>query len=619
MKSGGCYKCGGKVKMYNNGGDVTDDLSFYLHNPMAFMADGGMTPDEETAMLEQQMAQQQMSAEQQSGGGMEEQLIMAVAQILIEQGEQAAAQFLQEQGVPQEQMMQIIEVAAQVAEQMSQQGQQIPSEEEQMMMDQMAAQGMRYGGLMKFVNGGPNTCPEGMIYNPDTEKCVQSGIPYTGNEPAYYDFGQGTSSSQNLGAQSFPASFEEYANRRIEQEQSQIADKDIAAGTRQNQEQFRDRYSRFFTSAEDAEAKVQKELYGNNVNANQQQQQQQTVPGGYTLTHYRRLDKLKDPTKLDKFAAFTSGLASPSNLTTQMLRHLPGGKGLAAFLGLASIPGSLYMAGRKFGMKPVTEQYDAEGNLVTNQMGGEMDMYMMGGMNDAYSDVMAYGGTWDMFHNNRPKFNIGMPVYAPGGPVGSETSPLDFAQWAQAVGYDPDDIKIPEINQEYQQYLANFSGGSGMGNDMSNQNSQNNKNQRNSMFANKMAGDETVIQRGDAAGTLLGINMLNAGYMFGDWAQERDLKRSMRQAKEMGRNAGNTMNIETVNPVNPFGSMYTLNPGLLAQAVATAGFTQGLAGNQMASAKMGGATKYKQGGTYVLSDEEIQRIIQMGGEVEFLD
>lgn len=723
MKSGGCYKCGGKVKMYNNGGDVTDDLSFYLYNPMAFMADGGnppkkkkvtadmlmrkysqmewpeespmwkamadwedkvntlggvnaankfyqsyidqggedyfrtkilsdanpgftkdrfkeffyplmnpsilfeeggMTPSEETAMLEQQMAQQEMSAQQDQGGdaAMQEQLIMAVAQILVEEGEQAAVEFLKQQGFPQQQMMQVLEIASQVAQEMSQQGgnqQGAASQEEQMMMEQMAAQqGMRYGGLAKFVRGGVQDCPEGKIYDPTTGQCVDSGIPYAGSQPSYYDFGQGTGSGQNLGAQSFPASFEEYANRRIEQDQNQIADKDVAAATRQNQEQFRDRYSRFFTSAEDAEAKVQKEVSEKGVNANQQQQQQQTAPDGYTLTHYRRLDKLKDPTKLDKTMAALSGLASPSNVSTQMLRHLPGGKGLAALIGLASIPGSLYMAGRKFTMKPVTESYDAEGNLITNQMGGEMDMYMMGGINDMYSDVMANGGTWDMFHNNRPKFNIGMPVYAPGGPVGSETSPLPFADWAQAVGYDTDDIKVPEIQQEYQDYVTNFSGGSGIDANTPNTSSQNNRNQRNSSSANRMSGDKRVIQRGDAAGTLLGINMLNAGYMMQDWAQERDLKRTMNQARQMKRNLGNTMNLETVNPVNPFGSMYTLNPGLLTQSVATAGYTQDL-GTEYATAKFGGATKYKKGGTYVLSEEEIERIIQMGGEVEYLD
>lgn len=621
MKSGGCYKCGGKVKTYNDGGNVTDDLNFYLYNPMAFMAEGGMTPDEENAMLEQQFAQQEasMGQGQPQGGSPEEQLIMEAAQILVQQGEEAAMQFLQQQGVPQEQLMEVLQIAAQVAQEMSQQGgdQQMPSEEEQMMMQQMAAQqGMQYGGLAKFFNGGSQNCPEGMIYDPNTGGCVQSGIPYAGNQPSYYDFGQGTSSSQNLGAQSFPSSFEEYTNRRIEENESQIADKDLAAGTRQNKEQFRDKYSRFFTTAEDAEAKVQKETSQKGLDGNQPQQQ--TGPGGYTLTHYKRLDKLKDPTKLDKTMAAVSGLASPSNVGMNLLRSMPYGKGLAALAGLISVPASAYMAGRKMTMKPVTEQYDAEGNLMTSQMGGEMDMYMMGGMNDIYSDVMANGGTWDMFHNNRPKFNIGMPVYSPGGPVGSETSPLPFAQWAQSVGYDQEDIKVPEIQQEYQNYVSNFSGSmnTGMGDNPA---SLNNQNQNNSSSANKMGtGKERVVQRGDAAGFLVGTNLLNAGYMMQDWAQEQDLKRTMRQVKERGRDAGNTMSMSTVNPVNPFGSMYTLNPGLLNQAVATAGYTQDL-GTEYATAQYGGSTKYKQGGTYVLSEEEIKRIIQMGGEVEFLD
>jgi hypothetical protein len=65
--------------------------------------------------------------------------------------------------------------------------------------------------------------------------------------------------------------------------------------------------------------------------------------------------------------------------------------------------------------------------------------------------------------------------------------------------------------------------------------------------------------------------------------------------------------------------MYAPNAGPGAnQALATQGSGFDV-GTSMNSSKYGGTKDYKKGGTYFLSQEDIDRIIAMGGEVEFLD
>ena len=79
------------------------------------------------------------------------------------------------------------------------------------------------------------------------------------------------------------------------------------------------------------------------------------------------------------------------------------------------------------------------------------------------------------------------------------------------------------------------------------------------------------------------------------------------------------------NAVNPFGN-YTLNAGPASNFGLVANTPIQDFGTKMSSAKFGGlipfipATRhYAEGGEYYADEEEIKRILAMGGEIEFLD
>lgn len=550
MKSGGCYKCGGKVKMYNQGGTMMNDVDGYLYNPLAFMQEGGMPPEE-------MMMQQGMSPETGGGQGVsqEEQLLMAVTQILIEQGDQAAMQFLQEQGFSPEESMEVMQAAVEYAEQMQggapAEGQMSP-EEEQMMMEQMASQDgmMRYGGLMKFVNGGNSeNCPPGMIYDPSTGGCVQSGIPYAEGQGEYYSFGENSENSENSemgairvakenfakeNAQIFtrPKDFESYVNRRTDEDEVEMTN------------------------------------VNNTTSENQNRNKTSQTQNGYTITHKNRLD-MQQPDLRDLRMAYLSGLGSPSNPYIAALKAA-GRKKLATGLSALSLVGSVHQGIRKFTGDDVVEKYDAMGNRIAKN-----------------------GGEWNPFEDNRRRFRVGMPVYQGAGTVGNK--PMSYNEWLMANNLGQGMTAGDDFTEEYNEYLKSFS-----------------ENNPEVTTLDK----EKVIARGDSAGTLVGINTLNALTDISSFFDERD---TSRQLKERQRESGNTMEMAYMNPNNPSGSMYALNAGLGAdQNKRRLGYTFDF-GTTMATSKYGGSTKYQQGGTYHLSEEEIQRIIQMGGEVEYLD
>jgi hypothetical protein len=563
MKSGGCYKCGGKVKMYNQGGTMMSDVDGYLYNPLAFMQEGGMPPEE-------MMMQEGMSPEMGGGQGMsqEEQLLMAVAQILMEQGDQAAMQFLQEQGFSPDESMEVLQAAAEYAEQMQggapAEGQMSP-EEEQMMMEQMASQDgmMRYGGLMKFINGGSQNCPEGTVYDPSTGGCVQSGIPYAEGQGTYYSFGQDPDNdaamTAGLGARQ-AGSFDEYVTQRIAEDELQIEDPEVAAAVRASKEKFRDQNSRMFTSAEDADRITAEE-------AGRAQRQTQTQ-NGYTITHKNRLD-MQQPDLRDLRMAYLSGLGSPSNPYTAALKAA-GRKGVSTGLSALSLVGSVHQGIRKFTGDDVVEKYDAMGNRIAKN-----------------------GGEWNPFEDNRKRFRVGMPVYQGAGTVANK--PASYEEWLMMNNLGQGMSEGDDFTEEYNQYLKSFS-------------------ESNPEVAT--LDKEMVIARGDSAGTLAGINTLNALTDISSFFDERD---TSRQLRERQRESGNTMEMAYMNPNNPSGSMYALNAAVGAEQNTRRLGSIFDSGSPMSTSKYGGSTKYQQGGTYKLSEEDIQRIIQMGGEVEYLD
>jgi hypothetical protein len=222
------------------------------------------------------------------------------------------------------------------------------------------------------------------------------------------------------------------------------------------------------------------------------------------------------------------------------------------------------------------------------------------------------GGEYNPFLDKRPRFMVNRPVYSLGG----ETTPYDFAKWAQMTGNNPADINNPSVKSSYDAYVQSF------GPAASNQNANGNAN--NALSANPNAGmvdtKEYTTSTGDPLGFQVASNMYTGLTMMNDAASGWNQEKKMDDLKVRNRRLGNSMeNATAINPVNPYGSMYAPNAGPGAnQALATQGYTFDL-GTTMATSKYGGTKDYKKGGTYFLSQQDIDRIIAMGGEVEFLD
>jgi hypothetical protein len=238
-------------------------------------------------------------------------------------------------------------------------------------------------------------------------------------------------------------------------------------------------------------------------------------------------------------------------------------------------------------------------------------------------EIQRQGGEWNPFvFEQRKLVKIPVPLY----PLGGETSPYSFAEWAQQVGYDQDDIKLPNVSQEYQQYVAGFGQGSNNPNpapsNTGQQNSTNNTTTTNPVQSNAPGTVNTAeytVQQGDDLGWQVASNIYGGLSNATDVAEGWARKKQQRDLKNRRRQSGNSMDFAAINPVNPYGSMYAPNAGPGAnQALATQGYTFDL-GTTMSTSKFGGTKKYEKGGVYMLSKSDLARFIQMGGEVEFLD
>ena len=232
------------------------------------------------------------------------------------------------------------------------------------------------------------------------------------------------------------------------------------------------------------------------------------------------------------------------------------------------------------------------------------------------------GGEWNPFVDNRRKLRISMPMYKPGGPVDTETSPYSEQEWAAKTGktYPLDQRSLDGYNN----YLNNFSIGSGnttpanMNTSSMNPNTTNNANNALSAnpSANKVDTKEYTIQRGDPLGFQVASNTLQGGIYMNDALARINEVKGMQMNQTKQRKAGNTMAMGPLNLQGSYGT-WNLNAGPGAnQYVADLGHS---ADTGTAISRFGGTKYYRQGGTYEISKEELRRIIEMGGQVEFLD
>lgn len=317
-------------------------------------------------------------------------------------------------------------------------------------------------------------------------------------------------------------------------------------------------------------------LFGMNNFGNESSviQMQAENPGMYDMFKDQKTIKVEDHNKIsnidnngfNRSMAFMSGLSNPNN----PLANVPVTGGLSALfkgaLGAAGTLGSAYMGTAKFTAPNKSRVYD-----------------------DKYYAKAREGGEWNPFEDDRQKFNIGMQTYNTGGvtyegqTAAGEKKPLSYTDWAN--GQKDDDAKTVK---GYQDYLNKF----------------------------KIIGAPKATQQGDSEGKVVAGNMLSGTQMMAESSQYFADQEKLKAMQETQRNAGNTMeSASVVNNPNQFGMM-TVNNNLANQGPSM-GFSAFDLGTTMA--KYGGSTQYKEGGTYSVSPEELQMIMALGGDVEFLD
>lgn len=159
--------------------------------------------------------------------------------------------------------------------------------------------------------------------------------------------------------------------------------------------------------------------------------------------------------------------------------------------------------------------------------------------------------------------------------------------------------------QELEGVLGDTAVGSGMGDATSNS----------SEPKTRMQKTWETESRGDDAGFVAGNNaIVGLGY-FADWAERRDQRKNLNYDQQV-RMMGNTDSMyNAYNPKNPFGNERTnMAVGPNSQLV----MGTPLQDFSEVGAKWGGMKKYRQGGTYEVSPEEIMAILAAGGEIEYL-
>jgi hypothetical protein len=205
----------------------------------------------------------------------------------------------------------------------------------------------------------------------------------------------------------------------------------------------------------------------------------------------------------------------------------------------------------------------------------------------SYSDMAKYGGAMKEYQ------------------VGGQGKPLTYDEWLAENNRGLMGEESRDMN-DYQQYLAAFQpavatsvggtevaqtpGGAAQPTDVS-----------------AVAKQSTQTFRGDNAGAiaannaLAGLGMVNEVLGAGDYQKEYEQRL---------RETGNTMNrYNPQNAVNPFGN-YTLNAGPASNFALVANTPIQDFGTKMSSARYGG---------FYADEEEIKRILAMGGEIEYID
>ena len=303
--------------------------------------------------------------------------------------------------------------------------------------------------------------------------------------------------------------------------------------------------------------------------------------------------------------------------------------GIEALTGLAGFIGNVGLAAKTAIAQPrstETSYYDKDGALINTEKTHSSGF-------SRNKTVSRDGGEWNPFVDNRRKLRVNMALYGGGGPIEGETIPYSKEVWGGKTGNTllPDRRNEQQINDKYLEYVNGFPppseppaappAGPPAAKGPGPKNPQGNAPLPPDPTSEKQQTYEQVIDQNPnrelTLGAYTGLQSIASG--TGKIVAERAQEQMMKNAQS----AGNTMDpvgqpFMVFNPVdNSYGSWNpNAGPGENYKASRT-GATQ--AWQTTTIGRTGGQMKYKQGGTYTVTAEELMKIISMGGEVEFLD
>lgn len=303
------------------------------------------------------------------------------------------------------------------------------------------------------------------------------------------------------------------------------------------------------------------------------------------------------PNKLNKSLAVASTLADPRN----MVWALPSRGFLGAVKGLAGaaagISGAALGYQKLFSNNPAaTQSYIT--NYTTNEQGKMEDVLAK----RTAPATKQHGGTHDYAFAGVVDTPF-LPQAQQGG------SPITFKQWFVQNSARPDVMRNAS-NQQLLMEMWKRETGQATGALAAGVSSA----QRTEEQPQFQSWTSSVM--GDPTGQIVANNALAGLGMLNDVLSQRNYAR---EYEEMLRRTGNTDNrYNASNAVNPFGN-YTLNAGPASNFGLVANTPIQDFGTTMAGARYGGTASFDEGGEYVVSDEELQAILAMGGEIEYLD